>query len=681
MRKILSLIMALMLVMSMMATASAEELSVENELTVGMTTRLSGGFFTEMWGNNSADADVRLLLHGYNLMKWDGVAGCYALDESVVSGMVGIEDGSGDRTYTIVLYDDLKYSDGTKITASDYAFSMLLSLSPEVAAIGGAVNDADYIVGAEAYKSGESKVLSGVHVTGERQLSVTVKGEYLPYFYEMALLNCNPYPIHEIAPGCEVADDGEGVYIRNVNPDAEEDVFTAELLQKTILDGEEGYLSHPDVVSGPYRLVSFDMATGVAEFEINEYYKGNAAGEQPTIGKLTVKPVENESMIMELLNGQVGLLNKCVKADTITEGMGLMGLGEAEVANYTRSGYSFISYSCEQPTTGSKAVRQAIAHCFDKDSFVSEYVQNYGMRVDGYYGIGQWMYQMVAGSLAVPENPDAAAAENADATENAENAEEALDDETRWANLSLENLKKYEPDAAAAEALLEADGWVLNDQGGAFEKGKDSVRCKEIDGELVSLRLDMIYPEGNEIGAYAEGEFKENLKAVGIELNVEAKPFEELLKEYYRQNERESELIYLATNFSYVYEPSETFSTADAYQGENNRTGIVDEELYRLAVEMRKTEPGDLVSYCEKWVAFQEYYSDVLPTLPVYSNVYFDFYTPMLKNYEPAADVSWAEAIVAAYLSDEVEADDLFGDDWLDGDMFLDDTEELEFID
>ena len=67
---------------------------------------------------------------------------------------------------------------------------------------------------------------------------------------------------------------------------------------------------------------------------------------------------------------------------------------------------------------------------------------------------------------------------------------------------------------------------------------------------------------------------------------------------------------------------------------------------------MRQTEPGDVLSYCQKWVAFEKAWADLLPAIPVYSNVYFDFYTPTLHNYNAGATTSWAEAIVGAYLGD-----------------------------
>lgn len=665
MKKLLACMLALLLILAAPLTLAEEVTMAEipnyDELVVGSTTALSGSFFTEMWGNNTSDVDVRQLIHGYNLMEWKADMGNYGIDDSVVSGIAAYIDGNGNHVYTIALYDNLYYSDETPITAYDYAFSILLSVAPEVAAIGGAVNDSDYIIGIDDYKAGLTNVLSGVRVLSDYQLSIAIKSEYLPFFYEMALLDYNPYPIHVIAPGCEVADDGQGVYIRNIDEEIEEPIFTAELLQETILDSESGYLSHPSVTSGSYKLTAFDWETRTANFEINEAYKGNSKGQVPQIQRLVFKTVENDTMIEQLLSGEVGLLNKCVNAETLNEGMQLVAENAISVSNYARSGYSFISYACEQKTVADEKVRQAIAHCFDKDTFVSDYVRNYGLRVDGYYGIGQWMYQLVAGSLAAPvEAPvDGASEEELAAYE----SELAL-----WDELSLDNLKIYNLDLAAAEQLLIEDGWTLNSDGEAYDAEKDAVRCKKIDDELLALDLNMIYPEGNDIGEYMDS-FIANLAEIGIVLKAEAVPFNELLEIYYRQTERDCDMIYLATNFAYVFEPSSTFSVEDAYQGANNRTGIVDEKLYELAVDMRKTEPGDVLTYCQKWVAFQEYYTEVLPTMPVYSNVYFDFYSPNLQEYYVSANVSWAQAIVGAYLGDVMEVEEEAAE------------EEAEFID
>ena len=93
-----------------------------------------------------------------------------------------------------------------------------------------------------------------------------------------------------------------------------------------------------------------------------------------------------------------------------------------------------------------------------------------------------------------------------------------------------------------------------------------------------------------------------------------------------------------------------------------NNTYSDDQALYEAAVAMRKTEPGSSYEYVEKWITFQERYNEVLPTIPIYSNIYFDFYTPLLQNYDITKRVTWTQAILLAYFelpSEAEEADEL----------------------
>ena len=110
-----------------------------DELRVGHPTVMKGDFFTEMFGNDTADIDVRALIHGYNLVNWDQNQGVYVFDPSVVTEVKAVEDEVGNRTYYIALAEDLFYSDGTPITAWDYAFSLLLMMAPEIEEIGGKI--------------------------------------------------------------------------------------------------------------------------------------------------------------------------------------------------------------------------------------------------------------------------------------------------------------------------------------------------------------------------------------------------------------------------------------------------------------------------------------------------------------------------------------------------------------
>ena len=628
------------------AAAAADENDYDT-LTVGTTTAFDGCFFTDMWSNVSSDIDVRFLIHGYNLAEWRDGEMTFGIDPSVVSGVTVTDNEAGDRTYLLNIYDDLTYCDGTPITARDYAFSMLLSISPQAGEIGAALKDASYILGYDAYSKGEAACLSGVRILGDHMLSITISHEYLPFYYEAALLDCTPYPISRIAPGCVVKDDGDGIYIANEDETVEEPLFTAGLLRETILNEETGYMSHPDVTSGPYRLVSYDGKT--AEFEINEYYKGNSKGNTPTIQRLIFTTVKNEEMVGELADGTVDLLTRCVNASALQEGTKLVDADASlTAASYPRSGLSLISFCCERPAVSSDAVRKAIAMCLDKQAMVDDYVGSFGQASDGYYGIGQWMYKLLTGAQPFPvEKPK---------DQKDTQAQQKYDAEMkRWASLSLGGVQKYAFDVNGAAALLEADGWTLNRDGEAFDPAKDDVRCKEIEGELTPLDLKILVPEGNAIHESMDKNFIPHLKEAGILLEVEVQPLSDLLKEYYGQQERACDMIYLATNFDVLFDPAKTFKPVkegDPGQNTHNTTHINDEELYQRAVNMSRTEPGDALSYCEKWAAFEERFAQVLPAIPVYSNLYYDFYTRTLKNYNISASISWGEEIVNSYLSD-----------------------------
>ena len=352
-----------------------------DELRVGHPTITKGDFFTEMFGNDTADIDVRALLHGYNLVNWDQNQGVYLIDESVVEDVLVVENEVGDRTYFLALYDDLYYCDGTPITAWDYAFSLLLMMSPEIEQIGGKIYRAEHILGYDEYITGRVPYLEGVGVIDEHQLAITLDHEFLPYFFETGLLLCVPYPISVIAPGCKVYSDGlsdlgdgygYGIYIGNEDLSVEERLYTAELLKETILDPETGYNSHPSVTSGPYKLLDYDYVT--AHFEINDYYKGawmyntlpdnfqfnvkelagtgwgalrhnsrtgpsiykvdrlDENGEEnpmylvkPTIEHISFTVADNDTMAQDLADGTFHLVNKVVYGPTIDECLGIGG--------------------------------------------------------------------------------------------------------------------------------------------------------------------------------------------------------------------------------------------------------------------------------------------------------------------------------------------------------------------
>ena len=60
-----------------------------------------------------------------------------------------------------------------------------------------------------------------------------------------------------------------------------------------------------------------------------------------------------------------------------------------------------------------------------------------------------------------------------------------------------------------------------------------------------------------------------------------------------------------------------------------------------------------MLEYLKRWITFLERFNETLPMIPVYSNIYFDFYIQPLRNYNIAGHDTWGQAIVESYLSDE----------------------------
>lgn len=602
MKKWVALMLTVMLLLGICGNSFAA--MKYDTLTVGTTTPFTGNFFSDVFGHNIADLDVQQLVHGYSPVYWNSTAGSFLYNSAVISGTRYMDDPAGNRTYYLALCDDLYFSNGEQITAWDYAFSLLLLCSGEMAEISGNTSIKPEISGCDNYRSGKADFLRGVHVYSDTQFSITIDADYRPYYYEVAVLDVVPYPISVLAPGCTVRDDGDGVYL--------EGELSAETLNKKLTDDRNGYISHPSVSSGPYTMTSYK--DGMVTLKVNPYFKGNHDGLKPKIENIVYRCCDNEDMLQELVTGNVDFLSRCTKKEIIDRGVELVHQGEFLMDSYPRSGYSFFSFCCERDTVADIEVRKAIAMSIDKDAIVEAYVGDYGLRVDGDYGIGQWMYLKTVNEA------------------NEETEEEEKNEETE------------EPVGSPAQ-ILEQAGWI---------KDTDGIRYKVIDDRKVRLELKAIYPEGNMIGELLQDNLINPLQRIGIQLTAEAVPMADLLNYYYRFSERDCDMIYLATNFSMVYDPTSNFDPKEN-DTVSNTTGLKDQELYDLALAMRQTKPGQVNTYTERWKAYQERWTEMIPMIPVYSNMYYDFYVPTLQDYHGDSEYGWAEAILGAYLGDRSE--------------------------
>ena len=614
MKKTIAIFLTVLLALTMGMSAFAEETSGQSDsLVVANATKLSGYFFTELWGNNTSDQDVRAMLHGLETVTWTEEPQ-FDINSTVVKSVKDLAYKNGDRSMHIELNENLRYSDGTEITAADYVFSILLQASPELKELGASEGAYKWVYGYEAYHNGEKDTFEGVNIIDKYTFALHVRKDALPYFYQNALIRVYPYPISEILPGCEVENTSRGARIKGE--------YNAQTLEDTLFNVIDGYASHPSVVSGPYKLVSYDAESGEARFEKNEYFPGNYQNQTANIEKVTLKWANPDTIVDEMKAGEVDLLDKVVSREQ------MKALTDAGLTRelYARRGYGYLSFACEDNRVcADQKVRQAIAYAVDAETFIDQYFGSYGYPVYSYYGQGQWMVGVVNG-IVTPKQMTANEAK-------------------RLGELTLDNLNHYDFDLEKAKSLLDEAGWNLNAEGGEYESG---VRYRKVNDELQPLEIRWAKTSDGKAADALAGIIAPAFEEIGIQLTITEMPFTQVLSQYYRLEEREYDMFFLATNFADVFDPTRIVSSAESDQGVNNTTGIVDEKLYQLAVDMARVKPLEFVTYLEKWQAFQEYYNEVLPTVPIYSDVYADFIGPRLTNFHITDYANWATAILYA---------------------------------
>lgn len=572
-------------------------------LRVGSMTVMTGKFFTGMWGMNAADIDVRQLLHSYptvDVLQDQTLA----LNPVAVRDMQVRLDEQGNRVHRITLHQDLYFSDGTPIKAQDYVFSVLLQYSPYIRELGGIPIRADFLQGGDAYQNNKTDKLLGLRLLNDHEFSLTViEGSY-PYYYDLTYINVKPYPLHVIAPGCEVEDSAQGAYLKGP--------FDATLLKETILDPQTGYLSHPSVTSGAYQLTEYDPDTHIASFAVNPYYKGNINGVKPAIPRLLYRSLSAAEVLPALKSGRIDLVNKVSDRQVRDEANNMPGIASSL---YNREGLGFIAFLTEQDPVRDVRLRRALAHLVDKEALVESFLGEYGKPVDAYYGVGQWM------------------------------AQQSFLEEPTWTI--------YPYDMERAEVLLEEAGYVYDQEGEAYKAAPDARRYKKSkDGSLKPLVLRMAITQDHPAAELLVEQMEKDLAKAGIGLTIDRITLPELMQVYYAQSDRAYDMLYLASNFYELFDPYYIFHTSPEYRGVLNATFIQDEDLMLAAKEMRETPSDQKDAYYEKWIAFQQAFTQALPMIPLYSNTYSDFYTTKLTGYNILNYYSFADAIVEAKLEE-----------------------------
>jgi len=432
----------------------------DDSIILGNSTELSGQFRIPSFGKSSpgaSDNDIGFLTTGLETVSTTKEGG-YVWNDTVVESHDEVINEDGTLTYTIKIKDDLKFSDGSAITAKDYLASTMASLSPVYTEAAARESNGQTIVGwkgaYQLYTGPDSaegtKEFAGLHLIDDYTFSVTIVADYANYFYKITYGAFDAQPAAAfLGEGVEIKDDGNGCYLSDefYAKNEEGKYVQAEAIRKLCTDiSEENYAAYP--WSGPYVVKSFDNTDSTATLVKNEYFKGNYEGATPKIGTIIYKRVVSATQIEDFKAGGLDVIAGITGGADTDNALKLADESDDKYVytHYSRAGYGKLGFRADFGPAQFVAVRQAIALCMDRAQFAKDFTGGYGGVVDGPYYTGSWMYKAAVDQGML--------------------------------------LDSYATSADAAIEVLEEGGWVWNADGTPYSG--EGVRYKAIPADAIN---------------------------------------------------------------------------------------------------------------------------------------------------------------------------------------------------
>lgn len=633
MKKFLALLLAVVMVLTMVACG---EKKADGQVVIGTSTEASGDWAYSAFVRNPNATDKAVMTLTDDMTTVDSDQhGDYGINKTVVKSYERIEEENGNVTFKFVINDGLKFNNGEAVTAENFVAWTMFVTSPAGKEMGVVSATYNMLPGGLAYRNGETNVLSAVRLYDEKTFSITIAktgedGEtsYLPYYYDITYAAMQAVNLtYWFGEGWSVKDDGEGVYF--VNADGKE--FTAETIGETVTAGR--FATGNRVTAGPYNLVSFDQSSREIVLEVNENYNGNFEGQKPGIQKLVIVKTSEDTVMDMITTGQIQIYSQIADGSEVNAVMDLIEAGtiNSSTSQYDRAGYGYFGFACDLGPTQFTEFRQAIAYLLDRVEFAQTFCKGWGSVVHGPYCTAF----------------------------------------TMTAKTDIEKkINHYDYNPEKAVELLKQAGFVYNADGSDYVDGSGEVRYAKVTEEqakyydsfnkvladgtiLMPATINWASSEGNAVSALLSTMLanSEATKAAGVSIVKTEMTFPELLNYMYRQDAYgvggdysmpTYNMFNLATGYNGgVYDESYNWTTDPEYieQGYNVQH-LYDEQLDKLSMDMvYGVEPSDEATYLDLWEKYIIRWNELLPMVPLYSNIYVTVYPNTIDNY--AEDSFW----------------------------------------
>lgn len=635
MKKFLALLLAVVMVLTMVACGEGKK-KADGQVVIGTSTEASGDWAYSAFTRNpnATDKAVMTLTDDMTTIE-SNQHGDYVINKTVVKSYERIEEENGNVTFKFVINDGLKFNNGEAVTAENFVAWTMFLVSPAGKEMGVVSATYNMLPGGLAYRNGETNVLSAVRLYDEKTFSITIAktGEdgvtnYLPFYYDLTYAGMQAVNLtYWFGEGWSVKDDGEGVYF--VNADGKE--FTAETVGETVEAGR--FATGNRVTAGPYNLVSFDESSREIVLEVNENYNGNFEGQKPGIKKLVIVKTSDDTVMDMISTGQIQIYSQIADGAQVNALLDIIEAGtiDSSPTQYDRAGYGYFGFACDLGPAQFTEFRQAVAYLLNRVEFAQTFCQGWGSVVHGPY--------CTAFTMTAKTDID-------------------------------KKVNHYDYNPEKAVELLKQAGFVYNADGSDYVDGSGEVRYAKVTEEqakyyesfnkvladgtiMMPATLNWASSQGNSVSALLTTMLasSEATKAAGISIVKTEMDFPSLLSYMYRQETNGAvgdftvptyNMFNLATGYNGgVYDESYNWTTNPEFieQGYNVQH-LYDKELDKLSMDMvYGVEPGDEATYLSLWEKYIIRWNELLPMVPLYSNVYVSVYPNTIDNY--AEDSFW----------------------------------------
>jgi peptide/nickel transport system substrate-binding protein len=300
------------------------------------------------------------------------------------------------------------------------------------------------------------------------------------------------------------------------------------IIPKHILEGKDisgvDYNRNP-VGTGPYRMKEWVTGQKIVLEAFDGYFEG-----RPNINRYFARIIpDTATMFLELKFGGIdfmGLTPPQYKLQSDSKHFNRY----FQKFRYPSFGYTYLGYNLQDPRFGDRRVRTAITHAINKQDIIDGVLLGYGTPCTGPFPPESWAYN--------PEVKDLA----------------------------------YDPEKA--KMLLQEAGWTMGSNNLMYKDGKP-------------FKFTVLINQGNDARRKAAEIIRENLRKVGIEMEIKVLEWQAMLHEFI--DKKRFEAVIMGWALSRDPDIYDIWHSSKTKEGEFNFLSYKNDEVDRLLVEGRRT--------------------------------------------------------------------------------------------